>query len=910
MRILAVAILWIVATLWIGCSDPVSEDSKKVKGPAVFPDSLHEGMLRIVPAGEMALLGSNDADARANEKPQMAVSLDYDYSLDIHEVTCGDFLRVLKEDGFEYLKTCESDSLPVVSVTYYDAVLYANARSKAEGLDTMYYYVDRNFLRGGNCISMEGLKFLATVNGYRLPTEAEWIYAASKEWNPASGWNSSNSDGELHKVCSSEPDERGFCDLAGNALEWTNDWLGQLKDTTVSNFIGSARANDLGEVVVKGGYYSTSAEGNKLYSRGDVYTVSAQSTTFYLGFRLAFGSIPGAFSMKGEGEGESFVYIESSVDRIKETMGTFRAKVAFRNDPTGNLAFLDYSQNIPQVIELIDTIQVYHPDISPDGSKVAFCTGLEGVGGKSSLYVRNLDAEGSGLVRLDVESAAIPRWYVDENQDTSIVYVDDVGDNSDEAEFLSRGTWKVGFANGKFGKPERLLDGAYHGGVSSSLAVSGSRLLRANVDGKQEFWYDGEQACNVSLTRAAENKVLFLDFGGAPGRKFAGEKYGTHQRILVADAKGTLIGAIPSPKGFSFDHSEWVNDGNHMVATLANSRGAHSEIVLVNPKDSCTVTLLSGEELWHPCFWVKPKFDYDGKELNLDSAGVYVDEAYEVGEKALSIKMRMFWNRKDSLELVALGSSRTERGLDPREISVPALNMGYVWGELWGELYLWKNYVLPHLSQLKYLILEISPDMLRNNKQLRDAMFLKSAPGYPYDASHDFWQKGIPEKFVDIVDYYCPYSREDSVQYVTTQGLLELESRGWGSAEFSRDSVYTKGEEKSRVAVLDSLTELIENTKDLGFYVIALIYPQSPSYSETGGYGRHGMPRSVAKETLAFLDSLAEVYPHFMLMDENNFGDHDYGDEMANDCDHMSAEGAKKLSRRLDSLIGTLSPLK
>lgn len=200
--------------------------------------------------------------------------------------------------------------------------------------------------------------------------------------------------------------------------------------------------------------------------------------------------------------------------------------------------------------------------------------------------------------------------------------------------------------------------------------------------------------------------------------------------------------------------------------------------------------------------------------------------------------------------------------------------------------------------------------MLRNNKQLRDAMFMKSAPGYPYDASHDFWQKGIPEKFVDIVDYYCPYSREDSVQYVTTQGLLELESRGWGSAEFSRDSVYTKGEEKSRVAVLDSLTELIENTKDLGFYVIALIYPQSPSYSETGGYGRHGMPRSVAKETLAFLDSLAEVYPHFMLMDENNFGDHDYGDEMANDCDHMSAEGAKKLSRRLDSLIGTLSPLK
>ena len=59
-------------------------------------------------------------------------------------------------------------------------------------------------------------------------------------------------------------------------------------------------------------------------------------------------------------------------------------------------------------------------------------------------------------------------------------------------------------------------------------------------------------------------------------------------------------------------------------------------------------------------------------------------------------------------------------------------------------------------------------------------------------------------------------------------------------------------------------------------------------------------------ETIAYFDSLAKVYPHFVLMDENKFGEHDYTDEMANDYDHLAAAGAKYLSVRLDSLIMTL----
>ena len=112
-------------------------------------------------------------------------------------------------------------------------------------------------------------------------------------------------------------------------------------------------------------------------------------------------------------------------------------KLAFRNDITGNLAYIDYGNGINSVAEIKDTIQAYHPDVSPNGKLVAFCTGVEGVPGTSSIYVRNLDASGSGLVKLNVKSAAIPRWRVTDDGDTSIVYVSSAANNKEDADFVA-----------------------------------------------------------------------------------------------------------------------------------------------------------------------------------------------------------------------------------------------------------------------------------------------------------------------------------------------------------------------------------------------------------------------------------------------------------------------------------------
>ena len=219
--------------------------------------------------------------------------------------------------------------------------------------------------------------------------------------------------------------------------------------------------------------------------------------------------------------------------------------------------------------------------------------------GKSALYVRDLNASGTNLAKLDVESAAIPRWRVLENGDTVIVYVTDAGNNKEESAFKATSTWQVKFSKGKFGTPQKLFEGAYHGGVSddNTLAVTGARILRARISGRDTVWYkDGEkaeQACNVSLAKDGSKRTLFLDFGGKTGRDFVGKKYGTHERLLIANASGKLIQSVGAPDGYSFDHSEWVSGVKDLaVATLANANGAHQKIVLVNTVDSSVVELV------------------------------------------------------------------------------------------------------------------------------------------------------------------------------------------------------------------------------------------------------------------------------------------------------------------------------
>ena len=422
MRILLAIIVFLFL---IGCSNsesftpPNTEESVPNDSVQIDPIVI-EGMIHF--ANGKVSLGTNNKNFKESERPAMEVILDYDFYMGIHEITCGEYASVAKKAKLKTFKKCENDSLPLANITYYDAVLYANAKSKLNDYDTAYTYSNAVFDNEGHCTELEGFAFHPDANAFRLPTEAEWVYAATRDWDVKKSWNSENSGYKLHTVCGKGADSAGFCDMAGNALEWVSDWKGDFRDTTITNYVGAPSGEDLGERVVKGGCYSSSEKELTPYSRGDIYTVTSSTRAEYVGFRLAFGNIPNALWMNNDGTSQTSVITPlAGNETIKKITGSYNVKLAFRNDVSGNIAYIDYLNGSMSVKEITKNTDNYHPEISPDGNWIVYCTGFEGVAGKSTIYVQSLEGEETIQVKLKAESATIPRWRVLENGDTVIV---------------------------------------------------------------------------------------------------------------------------------------------------------------------------------------------------------------------------------------------------------------------------------------------------------------------------------------------------------------------------------------------------------------------------------------------------------------------------------------------------------
>ena len=261
----------------------------------------------LIPAGTFQMGSEKVYDSN---KPVHEVTITKDFYMGKYEVTQAEYEKYCSYGSSSPSSTYGyGDNYPAYYVCWYDALVYCNKRSIAEGL-TPCYSISGNTdpSKWGRVPTSSDSTWNAVVcdwnaNGYRLPTEAEWEYAARAGDNTVSSltwagtnsssnlgeyaWYSDNSIDKTHPVGTKKSNAFGLYDMSGNVWEWCWNWITSCYDTETEGGTNPTGTSSGDYRVLRGGSWRNVSDYCAVSFRNS-YGPSRRN--FYLGFRVVRAS--------------------------------------------------------------------------------------------------------------------------------------------------------------------------------------------------------------------------------------------------------------------------------------------------------------------------------------------------------------------------------------------------------------------------------------------------------------------------------------------------------------------------------------------------------------------------------------------------------------------------------------------